>query len=292
LGKQVTVLLDDGRNIKSTRFRTGALADLKEGAHVRAELSKDQKSVVAIWAQGPTVAGIIKAIDAEKRAITLVVGKNKNGEAPPEQTWTLAKDAQIIVDGKDGEFADLATEAVATARLSGDQKGIGMIQTQGRSVLGRLKAVDAEKREIVVTTAKKGETTGEDVTYPLAKDAKVIVYGQEARLKDLPSEMPVVLRLLSNNRDAGVIETHGPIVQGVLKSVDAASSTLTVLVSPGDKTRPAEEKTFPVAKDVPIRVGAGKSGALADLPTDRQITLWLAPDQERVMSITVAKKGK
>ena len=74
----------------------------------------------------------------------------------------------------------------------------------------------------------------------MAKDAKVFVYGREAKLKDLPKDSQVSLKLMGGQKEAGVIQVTGPAVHGILKSVDATKNSVTVMVF--SKTKAAEEK--------------------------------------------------
>jgi hypothetical protein len=288
LAKDVKVAVDDGRGMKSINYRAGALADLKEGTEILAAMSADQKEVVAIRAQGAAVAGVLKAVDVEKNTITITFRK----KTPDDQdhTYIVAKDAKIVVDGKAGRFTELAAEALVTLKLSGDQKQVGMIVMEGPTVQGLLKAVDLVKGAITLTITKKGDPTGDDVVYAVAKDAKIFAYGKETGLKDLPMGGVLDVKLRSDRKMVGAIQAQTASVRGLVKAVDAGKNTVTVLVS--SKTQPAEEKTFNVAKDAPIGLAGGKTGMLAELEKDRQVTLWLSNDQKQVVSISAGKASK
>ena len=140
-----------------------------------------------------------------------------------------------------------------------------------------------------MTALKKGEPTGEDFIYPVATDAKVYIYGREARLKDLANGTQIVAKLSSDKKTIGVIQAQGPTVNGVLKAVDGTKNTVTVMVQV--KGQPLEEKTFNVVKDAPIHIAAAPPGRLADLEKERGVTLWLSADQKMVVSI-MQKSGK
>ncbi len=112
----------------------------------------------------------------------------------------MAKDAKVFIDGKVAQFNGLATEALVVVKLSGDHKEIGMIQTEGPSVQGILVAADSEKNVITLTTPKKGEPTGDEFTYPVAKNAKVVIYGREAKFKDLAQGALVTAKLSSDRK--------------------------------------------------------------------------------------------
>lgn len=294
LAKEIKVFFDDGKSSKAAmpwNFRVGSLADLKEGVFVQAQVGANRKEVVAILGLGPTVSGMVKAIDGEKNTITLTPGGKKREDEQPDKTYLVAKEARVFIDGKEAKLTNLATETLVTAKLSGDQKEIGFIQAQGPTVQGVLKALDSEKNVLTVTIPKKGEPPT-DKTYPIAKDAKVVLYNKEATIKNLALETPVTLKLSGFNKEVAMIQVQGPIMQGVLKAVDAAKNTVTVVLSSKTKSQPGEEKTFRVVKDAHIEITEGKTGRLSDLEKDRPVILWLSLNQEEVVGISSGKGKK
>src|SRR5205823_12768052 len=83
-------------------FREGQLADLAPGALVVLQLTADQKAVEGILAEGPTVRGTIKTVDAGKRTITVTVtarqARREEAAAPEEKTFPVSPQAEIGVD--------------------------------------------------------------------------------------------------------------------------------------------------------------------------------------------------
>jgi small nuclear ribonucleoprotein (snRNP)-like protein len=245
-------------------------------------LSANQKEVVTIQALGSTVRGKLKGIDVEKRTVTVTL-KNK-GEDDQDQTYTVAKHAKVFIDDKEALFNALATEDIVVMRLSGDQKEVGMIQTEVPSVQGILVAVDNEKSVITLSSFRKGEQIGAESSYPVKKDAQVFLYGKEAKLNDLAKGLQVVAKLSRDRKEVGIITAQGPTVQGVVKAVDAANNTVTVLIA--SKGKAGEEKTFNVVKEAPVTTVGEKTGRLADLEKERPVILWLSADQTMVVSIS------
>src|SRR5207253_3067816 len=126
----------------------------------------------------PTASGVVKAVDAAANTLTIV---NKLGES----SFTVAKDAIIVIDGKPGQFADvpvqahvdgklakladLPVDAHVTAHLSVDQKTARTIQAEGPQVTGIVKSVDAAANTVSLAD-KRGEHT-----ITLAKDSSVLL---------------------------------------------------------------------------------------------------------------------
>ncbi len=287
LAKDVKVLFDDGKGVKPASFRDGSLVDLKVGALIVAEMSADQKLVVAIRVQGPLVAGILKTADADKGVITLIL--RSKGADDQERTVMTAKGARVLIEGNEAKLQDLAVDMLVTLKLAGDQKVAGMVLAQWPSVQGILRGVDADKRTIALATPKKFDPDGE-TSYPVAKDVKVQLYGRDAALKDLPKDTPVVVKLMGSKKEVASIQATGPMVSGLLKSVDAKTNSVTLLIA-ARKNLPAEEKTFSVVKDAKVEIATDKFGKLTDLDKDRQVILWLSLDQSAVVSISTGKKG-
>src|SRR5262249_5040031 len=116
------------------------------------------------------------------------------------RTFTVAKDANIQIDGNAGKLADLPAGAYVGAVLRVDQKTIGMINAQGPRLSGVVKAVDADKSTITV-----GERT-----FPVAPDAWVVIAGQRSRLAALATGASVNLNLRVDQKTVRGIQTITP----------------------------------------------------------------------------------
>src|SRR5262249_5339519 len=190
---EVKVLLDDGTGDK-LGFGEGKLADLSEGTAVTLRLSADRK-VTRIWAEGPTIQGSLKAVDAANHTITATVALTK-GEPPVDKTFAVAKNVRLSIDdgkaidksqppGRAG-LADLPPNAVVHLKLSADRKVVGSIRAEGRSVTGRVKAVDAAKNTVTVTVSAKGQPDVEQ-TFPVTRAAAVSIDDGKPKDKTKPA---------------------------------------------------------------------------------------------------------
>src|ERR1051325_6237589 len=192
IAADVEVGIDDGRGRRFS-IHEGKLEDLNEGAIVTLRLSLDKSQVHGIFAEGATVQGVVKSIDAGKRSLTLTTRAPGRGEdAGEERTLIVAKEAVILLDNgkvrrlsvKEAKLADVPIGAMVSVKLSVDQSFVMMLKAEGPQVLGMLKAVDADKRTVTVAIPKS-RTEFDEFTYTLAKDALVTFDGKTATLADI-----------------------------------------------------------------------------------------------------------
>ena len=251
-------------------------------------LSEDQK-VVRIWAEGPSIQGILKAVDAGKGTITVAVAMTK-GKPATDKTFAVAKSARLFIDDgqvhdkskptKQPGLADLPANAVVFLKLSADRKVVGSIRAEGQTVTGLVKAVDAAKRAITITISIKGEPQVDrlDRTFAVAKAAQVFIDDGKPKDKakptdaqgiaDVPVGAQVTLRLSLDGKSVVVIVAEGSSVYGAVKAVDAGKSTLTL----HDKVE--KEKTYSVMKDPIVFLdGRGEVKKLADVPVGANVNL-------------------
>ena len=122
VAKEALILVDDGKG-RRLSVKEGKLTDVPVGALVTARLAADQSFVMTMKAEGPTLTGILKAVDADKGAITIAIPKNR--EEFDEKTFTLIKDGRVNIDGNDAKLADLKVGEngpIIQLRLGLDQK--------------------------------------------------------------------------------------------------------------------------------------------------------------------------
>lgn len=125
------VLLDDGKG-RRLSIKRGKLADLPTGSAASVRLSVDQTQVMSIRAEGPSLTGLLKGVDAEKGILIIAIPKGR-GEEPEQKTFTVAKDARISLDGTETKLADLKVGDPGTAlqlRLALDQKTVQVIMAR------------------------------------------------------------------------------------------------------------------------------------------------------------------
>jgi RNA polymerase sigma factor (sigma-70 family) len=291
----VKVLLDDGTG-DELGFRDGKLADLGGGSPVTLRLSEDQK-VVRIWVEGPTVQGILKAVNVGNGTITATVALTK-GEPATDKTFDVARNAKLFIDdgqvpdkskpAKQPGLADLPANAVVFLKLSADRKVVGSIRAEGRTVTGLVKAVDGAKNTIAITITTKG-APDVDRTFPVAKAAQVSIDdgkdkvkpADAPRLTDVPVGAQVALRLALDGQSVVAVRAEGANVHGTVKAVDAARSTLTL----HDK-EVEDGKTYGVLPDAAVFLdGAGKVKKLSDVPVGSVVDLKLLADQKTAREI-------
>ena len=129
LAGDAVVLLDDGRG-RRLSVKEGKLSDLPVGAAVILRMSVDQRYATLVRAEGPTLPGQIRAVDAT--AGTITIARVSRGENLDTKTLPVAKDARIVIDGVETKLADIKitdTGPFVTLRLSLDQKTVQSIQT-------------------------------------------------------------------------------------------------------------------------------------------------------------------
>src|SRR5262249_18646640 len=131
--------------------------------------------------EGATVAGTLQAVDVATNSVTVSVFSRKDGQT--EHTFPLARDARILRDGTDARLNDLKKGGLATLTFSQDQQTVASVSVASPPVSARLKAVDAGKNTITVAVGARGEK--QDRTYQVAKDARILVDGKDARLTDV-----------------------------------------------------------------------------------------------------------
>jgi hypothetical protein len=136
----------------------------------------------------------VKAVDVENGTITF------DDRARPEvagKTFTLAKDALVVVDGKSGKLSALTPGTLVDMRLWVDRQTVGQIHTCGQPVpsIGVVRAVDAQKHAITVG----------DTIYPVARDANIQMDGKTVRLAEVPVGVSVALKLNVDRKTVGTI---------------------------------------------------------------------------------------
>jgi RNA polymerase sigma factor (sigma-70 family) len=184
--------------------RTGTLADVPVGCHVGLALRVDGKTVGRVHALGPSNlcdpgGSVLKAVDAEKGTITFDDGANR---AVAGKTFSLAKDANVIVDGKAGKLSVIPPGTFVEMRLWVDRRTVGELRTPGQPVPGTgvVTAVDAHRHTITVGGK----------TYPVARDATIQIDGKPTGLSGVPVGISVALKLNVDRKTVGTIFQAAP----------------------------------------------------------------------------------
>jgi RNA polymerase sigma factor (sigma-70 family) len=250
---------------------------------------------------GASVAGIIRAVDAGKRTITLSVAEK--GAKRGDKTYELDKDVKVLLsegltknqEPKVGKLADVAAGASASLRLAEDGKTVIEVRPRGLVIQGGVKAVDAAKGTI--TVAFKSKDGPEEKTCDVGKDVKVLLNDglikstpdMEGKLADLTEGATVVIQMsVLDPSKALYVRVQGATVGGSVKAVDAANDSITINVkADGGHV----EKKFTVAKEA--RIGGKKDAVkLGDLTEGTPVALRLSVfDTSKVVAIQVFEKG-
>ena len=187
---------DDGRGRRFS-VRAAELTDLSPGVQVTLWLTLDQKQVQSVLAEGPNLFGRVKAVDASNKTITVTVGPMRGEDAPEEKTLAVAADALVMLDdgrgrrlsAKEGKLADVPVGAAVQLRLSPNQTAITSLRAEGPTMGGQIRSVDAAKGTVTVAIPVARGEAPEEKTYPIAKDVRIVIDGNEAKLTDVkPTE--------------------------------------------------------------------------------------------------------
>jgi hypothetical protein len=176
-----------------------------------------------------------------------------------------------------------------------------------QTVRGILKSVDAKEGTITVTVGDSRQAL-EDKTFAISKDAEIAAGDgsgrrapaifKAAKLSDLTSGDIVGFTLGADQKTIDSLIAEGPMIQGVLKGVDATNKLLTIAVfdrGTRERTEQPEDKTYSVAAPAEIGIDDGrgsrfslKEGKLVDLIPGAHITAQLSLDQKSITSVTAA----
>lgn len=220
LAVDAEITLDDGRGRRHS-IREAHIDDLAGGANVVLRLSLDRKQARAVLAEGATVTGTVKALDAAKRSLTVTVRPARGEEAADERQLTVSPEALVVIDDgkgrrlsvKEAKLEGVPVGAQVTVKLATDQFSVMLLKAEGPTLTGLLKAVDPDKSSITIAIARGRGEEPDEKTLPVSKDARVLSEGSAAKLGDLkPGENgPIMhLRLSLDQRAVQIVEARQP----------------------------------------------------------------------------------
>jgi RNA polymerase sigma factor (sigma-70 family) len=177
----------------------GKFAEVPAGAYVSVVLSVDQQRVIRLQAQGPSNicdcgGSMVTAVDAEKGTLTF---DDKARAEVAGKTFNVRKTANIVIDGGPGKLSEVPPGSYVNLWLSVDRQWVTQVFAHGPAIHGNsVKAVDAEKNTVTI----------DDKTYPVARNANILVGNKSGRLADLPVGAKVShLRLCVDQKTLGTI---------------------------------------------------------------------------------------
>ncbi len=226
--------------------------------------------------QNSVVSGVVKTVDADKDTLTV----SHQGD----KTFTVAKDATIVINGRPGNLTNLPIKAFVTLGLLADQKTAQSIEAVGPNVGGVLKAVHAANNTITFEN-KEPDGSIRLRTFSVTKTAMIQIDGRPSKLADVPVGAGISLSWFVDQKTARNLLANGRAFFGVMvKAVDAAKSTITF----DDNGAPAElaGKTLPVAKTAMIQIDGKNNSKLAGIPAGAIVHPALSADGKSVLLLT------
>jgi hypothetical protein len=226
-----TITLTQGRDPNSDRTlnltknvevtidgKPDKLAEIAERMPVTVRVSNSTGDVIVIRAEGMAFRSLVRSVEPATNKIS--VGMDRR-----DATFTVAKDAEIQVDGRPGKLADFQAGTVVTLKLSA--KGVEIVSlvtgqsAEGRrgearseragrkpAVVGTLAKVDAERRSVtvtVLTVVPGGEDAQAELTFEVARDAGVTIDGRAKSLADLVAGKPVTLEIADDHKTVSAV---------------------------------------------------------------------------------------
>ena len=276
------VFIDDGKPKDKGKDKTKPapaqrLADVPIGARVRLRLTDDRQSVAAVVAEGPTLHGSIKAVDAAKNTITLLE------KAKAEMTYNVLENAVVLLDAmkEAKKLADVPADAVADVQFLADQKTVREIRAYGPTVFGTVQGQAGN--DTITFRTKEGE-----YTLPLVEDAPLVLDDKTGgKLTDLIDGTVVQLRLSADKAKVLDLRAEGPSFQGFVRAVNPVQKMITLTI--GSKGGVGgEEQEFKVTTGTVVVTEINQvSINLTDLKADREVILRLSLDQKAAARITL-----
>jgi RNA polymerase sigma factor (sigma-70 family) len=197
LSADVEILLQHGLK-KETK--PGKLTEVTAGAPVFMKLTADSKSVAKISVGGGSQSGTIKAVNSDKRTITVSV---KEDGKLAEKTFELMQDATIILDDgvntkkqppKEGAWTDLSEGNPVVLHLSGYHRKLATrVIASGPTIAGTIQGVDAGNNTITVSFKENGGLV--EKTLPVLKEVRF-----KGNLGEIVSGTSALLRLSVSDR--------------------------------------------------------------------------------------------
>jgi len=292
---------------------------LAEGMLVFLKVNETTGDVAAIRAEGQTLHGKLKEVDADKQRIVLA-----NERQSPSYPVTTA--TRITVDGREAKLADLQPGTPAALKMSADGKtlvaimaGQGLEERGGERrpeapapgrgerrpegpvpVQGHLKSLDAKARTLILTTQRERQEV--ELTFTLAPDAVVHQGRVQVALDELKPGARLALILgedkktvtsihfLPEERGGRRPEVRGEEgrrgglqLRGAIKAIDPAGKTLTLTVNEG-----GIELTGVFTFTDTTAVHKGREAAqLGDLKAGVPVVLHFAEDKKTLVSVHI-----
>ena len=216
----------------------------------------------------PTLlSGVVKTVDAANGTVTVV---HRDGET----TFSVAKDASIIIDDAPAKLISLPAQANVNLKQFIDQTTVRSIQAYGGRTTGIVKAVDAQSKVFTVTNQ------GEDRTVTVGDKTFISIDGKAATVAKIPKGSTAHIDLCADQTTCRNVTVEGTPANGIVKALDLKKRRITITLG-----QPPEDRTFDVAKDVQVDIDWGKSNKLSDLPVGASVGATVRTDQRTICRI-------
>jgi transposase len=165
-------------------------------------------------------------------------------------------------------------------------------------VQGVITAIDAGKNTITVRVPlNDGTKQTKEETFTLGNGTKVLLADlvnkgdplPEGKLADLSEGTGVVVQFDADRKNVTTVTARGPSLVTEVKSFDAASKTLTVVIK---NKNGAEEKSLTLIPNIKVLLNEGgkkgdpdKEGKLDDLKEGVHVSVQLSVDQSKALAI-------
>jgi hypothetical protein len=175
------------------------------------EVGKEDKHQVQkgkalrLEATGVLVRGILQTINVGQSTITakrISWGIGGDFTEDNDIDFKVAKEAEVIVDGKAAKLTDLKSNMKVSLQMSALKELVLGIQAYGATVEGVLKSVDAKKNTVSVHIPS-AQMTAAGVA--VADDARVVLDGKEGKISDLTAGMHVTLQMAADPEQSLII---------------------------------------------------------------------------------------
>jgi RNA polymerase sigma factor (sigma-70 family) len=273
-GEDLTYLVSPDTEITIDGQGGRTLATIPKGASLHAlNLCVDQRTAHSINVEGPSLHHVeVKSVDAEQHTITF------GDKAPRDaagQTYAVAKDAIITIDGQPGKLSGIPSGAYVSIVLTVYGQTARRIAADGKP-LGECGGSEVSAVNVAGSTITFGDKAPAEIagkTFAVAKNANIVIDGRTETLAGLPVGARVNAILSVDQSTIRHLHVQGPSESGVVKAVDAEKNTIVI-----------DDRTFAVAKDAGIVIDS-RSGRLAALPTGAVVNVTLSVDQTAIRQL-------
>ena len=221
----VTYRMSKNIEVSISGMLTATTSSLKEGDMATYTISDGMMTAIAVGGSSENYGGnaTVKSIDTTNRIVTYITGSDELKAA-----FYNSGQAVKFKNGDTGTMSDL--QAGDSISISVDDNRITSITVTSRNltdgaIKGTLYSINTASDYIIITTS-----SGSRVTYDLANNVKVTLYGSTSSLGNLTQGMKVELTMQGD--EVTRIKAND-MVEGVVKAINNSADTITVTTDDG-----------------------------------------------------------